>query len=77
MANYTQRQHFLEVNQAGGKYGTFTCTLCGGRGNYKFSAASGWCDQCEAIFLYFGGIYVELDGREHADALIALEAQDV
>lgn len=33
----------------------FQCPFCGGRADYKFNAASGWCDDCEATFWYTGG----------------------
>jgi hypothetical protein len=73
--DYSQHEHLVEVTQAGGKYGTFTCPLCGGRGDYKFMSSCGGCRECGAFCFDFGGIYVELDGREHADALIELKVQ--
>ncbi|MCB1557440.1 MAG: hypothetical protein KDJ50_00785 [Alphaproteobacteria bacterium] len=46
----------VKVEQSGGKYGTFKCPSCGADASYKFTAASGWCDECDAQFIYTGGL---------------------
>jgi ribosomal protein L37AE/L43A len=45
----------VKIEQAGGKYGLFSCPVCQAQANYKFTAASGWCDACDSSFTYFGG----------------------
>ena len=46
----------VRIEQVGGKYGAFKCPSCGHDANYKFTAASGWCDGCDAQFIYTGGL---------------------
>lgn len=47
----------VKVNQAGGKYGSLTCPVCGDRNAlFKFSEASGWCDACRATFVLTSGV---------------------
>jgi hypothetical protein len=46
----------VKIEQVGGKYGAFKCPVCGEAAHYKFSAASGGCDNCKSGYSYVGGL---------------------
>jgi len=68
----------VKIKQAGGKYGEFVCPVCGyDKAAYKFTAASGWCDKCEAHFNHVGGPALESvrDDGKHGDFWMELEIE--
>ncbi|WP_034435862.1 hypothetical protein [Candidatus Contendibacter odensensis] len=47
----------FKIEQAGGKYGSFICAVCGSsNAYYKFSAGSGGCDTCGASYIRVEGV---------------------
>jgi hypothetical protein len=60
----------LKISDFSGSYGFFCCPLCRGKGLFKMTASSGWCENCKAFFSYFGGRHLSTGG-----SMVAMDTQ--